>query len=315
MTSPSRPAGLTRYAPAPTGYLHLGHVANAIFVWGLAGLTARRVILRVEDHDRQRARAVYEQALLDDIDWLGFTPDVFSTAAFRAGPCDGRQSDRYAHYEATARQLAEAGLLYGCTCSRQDLGAAPPDTAGERCYPGTCRTRGVGLERDVAWRLRLDDGDESFDDLLLGPETQNPARQCGDVVIRDRLGNWTYQFVASVDDWLMGVDLVVRGRDLLPSTGRQIRIARLVGRTEPARFAHHGLIMKSAVQKLSKSDRDTGVRDLRTSGWTAARVIGEAAFRVGLTEKVRDVRSEEVPSLLTVRGSGVLRFHEGPAMP
>jgi len=309
-------AGRTRFAPAPTGYLHLGHVANAIFVWGMAGATGRRVILRVEDHDRQRARLAYEQALLDDLDWLGFVPDIFPTSTFRAGRCDGRQSDRYEHYETAARRLADAGLLYGCTCSRQDLGTSPPETGNERRYPGTCRPRGIGLGPDVAWRLRIDEGAESFDDARLGPETQEPARQCGDLVVRDRLGNWTYQFVASVDDWLMGVDLVVRGKDLLPSTGRQIRIARLLGRTRPAQFAHHPLIMKSPVQKLSKSDRDTGVRDLRSSGWTATRVIGEAALRVGLIPAHREVRPDEVGRLLEgsrgprvrVRGSGRLEL-------
>jgi len=285
---------LTRFAPAPTGYLHLGHVANAVFVWGMAAATGARVILRVEDHDRQRSRAVYEQALLDDLDWLGFAPDTFPTAAFRAGACEGRQSDRVAHYDAAARQLAQAGLVYGCTCSRQDLGAASPDVTGERRYPGTCRTRGIGLEPNVAWRLRMDDGPERFEDLLVGHQEQDPASQCGDLVIRDRIGNWTYQFAAGVDDWLMGVTLVVRGRDLLASTGRQIRIGRLLGRAQPARFAHHRLIMKSATQKLSKSDRDTGVRDLRSSGWTAPSVIGEAAFRVGLTPEVRDIEADQV---------------------
>jgi glutamyl-Q tRNA(Asp) synthetase len=287
----------TRFAPAPTGYLHLGHVANAVFVWGLARSRGTSVILRVEDHDRQRSRPAYERALLDDLDWLGFVPDLFPPAAFRAGPCEGRQSNRLAHYESAAERLSRAGLLYGCRCSRQELGGAPPDTAGERRYPGTCRDRGIGLEPDVAWRVRLEPGIESFDDLILGPQTQEPAAQCGDLIVRDRLGNWTYQFVASVDDWLMGVNLVVRGRDLLPSTGRQIRIARLVGRSDPPSFAHHPLIMKSAAQKLSKSDRDTGVRDLRSSGWTAPSVIGEAAWRVGLTPAVGDVKAEEVAAL------------------
>ncbi len=295
----------TRFAPAPTGYLHLGHVANAIFVWGLARTRGARVILRVEDHDRQRSRPVYEHALLEDLDWLGFVPDVFPTADFRAGSCDGRQSNRHAHYEAAARRLAEAGRLYGCGCSRQDLGAATPDTTGERRYPGTCRDRGIGLGPDVAWRVRIEPGTESFDDLLAGPQTQDPDGQCGDVVIRDRLGNWTYQFVASVDDWLMGVDLVVRGRDLLPSTGRQMRLARLAGRSQPPAFAHHPLIMKSSGQKLSKSDRDTGVRDLRSSGWTAASVIGEAAWRVGLIPAVRDVEAAEVSAFFLAASSSL----------
>ena len=106
--------------------------------------------------------------------------------------------------------------------------------------------------------------------------------QCGDLLIRDRLGNWTYQFVATVDDYLQGIDLVIRGRDLLASTGRQIRLGRLIGRLAPAEFAHHALVMKSATQKLSKSDGDTGVRALRAAGWTAERVIGEAARLAGI---------------------------------
>ena len=302
----------SRFAPAPTGYLHLGHVANAVFVWGMARARGAKVILRVEDHDRQRSRPEYERALLDDLDWLGFVPDVFPTDAFRAGPCQGRQSDRDAHYDAAARRLADVGLLYGCTCARSGTGIrvseirphvpeSPlvPDTAGERRYPGTCRDRGVGLGADVAWRVRIAPGSETFDDLLLGAQAQDPSRQCGDVVIRDRLGNWTYQFVATVDDWLMGVDLVVRGRDLLDSTGRQIHLARLVGRAEPPRFAHHPLIMKSSTQKLSKSDRDTGVRDLAAAGWSAPRVIGEAASRVGLIATARDINASECSLLMS----------------
>jgi glutamyl-tRNA synthetase/glutamyl-Q tRNA(Asp) synthetase len=125
----------------------------------------------------------------------------------------------------------------------------------------------------VVWRLRLEPGVESFDDLICGPQQQEPAQQCGDVAIRDRRGNWTYQFVASVDDFRQDIDLVIRGRDLLESTGRQIQIARLLGRSQPARFAHHELVMKSPAQKLSKSDGDTAIRDLRARGLTPADVL------------------------------------------
>ena len=274
---------LTRFAPAPTGYLHLGHVVNAIYVWGLARARAAEVLLRVEDHDRQRCRPEYEAALLDDLDWLGFVPDRFPTQAFRSGACESRQSERHAVYDDAARQLADRGLLYACRCSRQQVATAQAaGGADEFRYPGTCRDRGGPLAPDVAWRVRLEPGEEGFDDLLCGYVGQDPAAQCGDVVIRDRLGNWTYQFVASVDDHAQGVDLVVRGRDLLASTGRQIRLARLLGRNEPARFAHHALVMKSAAQKLSKADGDTGVRDLGARGWTAERVIGEAVRLAGL---------------------------------
>jgi glutamyl-Q tRNA(Asp) synthetase len=269
-----------RFAPAPTGWLHLGHVANAIAVWGFARATGARVLLRVEDHDAQRCRPEYEAGLLDDLDWLGFTPDLFPTTTFRAGRCESRQSDRHEIYRAAADDLRARGLVYACQCSRASV---------ERVYPGTCRDLDLPLDGDLILRARMTPGVETFDDLLCGPQAQDPAAQCGDVVIRDRLGNWTYQFAVSVDDWRQGIDLVVRGLDLLDSTGRQIRLARLLGRAAPARFAHHALIMKSATQKLSKSDGDTSVRDLRAAGRSAASVIGEAAWRAGFVAERVDL--------------------------
>jgi glutamyl/glutaminyl-tRNA synthetase len=273
---------LTRFAPAPTGYLHLGHIVNAIYVWGMARARGARVLLRVEDHDRDRSRPEYERALLDDLDWLGFTPDLFSTDDFRAGRCESRQSDRGAIYADAARQLADAGLLYACACTRRDIARASTDTTDELKYPGTCRDLGLPLDAGVTWRVRMTPGVEGFDDALLGPQAQDPAEQCGDVAIRDRSGHWTYQFAVTVDDHLQGITLVVRGRDLLASTGRQIRLGRLLGRAEPATYAHHPLVMKSPTQKLSKSGRDSGVRDLRQAGWSPARVIALAAAQAGV---------------------------------
>ncbi|HEX5070536.1 MAG TPA: glutamate--tRNA ligase family protein [Vicinamibacterales bacterium] len=267
----ARRRSCTRFAPAPTGYLHLGHVLNARYVWGLARQSSAEVLLRIEDHDRERCRPEYERGILDDLDWLGFAPDIYPTTAFRAGACESRQSERGAVYEAAARELQARGLLYGCTCTRRDLIPSGPDI--ELRYPETCRDRGIGIEPGVVWRLRLEPGSETFEDLICGPQRQDPSRQCGDLAIRDRLGNWTYQFVASVDDFRQDIDLIIRGRDLLESTGRQIRIARLLGRPRPARFAHHELVMKSSTQKLSKSDGDTAIRDLRARGLTREQVL------------------------------------------
>lgn len=249
---------------------------NAHYVWEFARRSDADVLLRIEDHDRERCRPEYEAAILDDLDWLGFVPDLFPTSAFRAGRCESRQSERHHVYAAAARELQSRGLLYGCSCSRRDIAITSDPAAGELVYAGTCRDRGIALTDDVGWRLRVEPGTETFDDWLLGAQTQEPATQCGDIVIRDRKGNWTYQFVAAVDDFRQGVDLVVRGRDLLASTGRQILLARLLGREEPAVFAHHELIMKSPAQKLSKSDRDTAVKDLRAAGWDRERVLAAA---------------------------------------
>ena len=292
---------LTRFAPAPTGALHLGHVANAIYVWGLAGRMGGRVLLRVEDHDRQRSRRDYETALLDDLDWLGFTPDLFSTDAFRAGWCESRQSNRGAIYEAATRVLEERGLVYGCACSRQDLRSQDTpflESGANRLSAQShgCRTRGIGLIEGVAWRLRVDDAVETFADVLQGPNTQDVSG--ADPVIRDRRGNWTYQFAVVVDDHLQDVDLVIRGLDLLASTGLQIWMARLLGRQTPATFAHHPLIMKSPSQKLSKSDRDTGISDLRAAGMKPADVIGRAAYEVGLAAEATPIDADEVAFLM-----------------
>ena len=249
---------LTRFAPAPTGFLHLGHVANAMQVWGAAGRLGGQVLLRIEDHDRQRSRAEFEAAILEDLAWLGFAHDGDLV----------RQSERSAVYARALQRLIDEGLVYGCTCTRADFD-------GER-YPNTCRGRRIPLSDAVGWRVVMEPGVERFVDEVLGPQEQDPSEQCGDLLVRDRLGNWTYQFAVTVDDHLQRISDVIRGRDLLESTGRQIRLARLLGRTEPPRFWHHALVMKSPAQKLSKSDGDTGIRDLRASGWTRDEVLEKA---------------------------------------
>ncbi len=271
----------TRFAPAPTGKLHLGHVLNAEYVWGAARRAGGEVLLRIEDHDRDRSRAVFEAGILDDLDWLGFRPDIFPTAAFRAGRCEGRQSDREAYYVRAAETLRLQGRLFGCDCTRKVLAAGHRAASGELVYPGVCRDRHLPLQAGVGWRVRVDPGIERFSDLHLGPQQQEPASQCGDILIRDARGNWTYQFAVAVDDCLQGIDLVVRGLDLLESTGRQILLARLLGRAEPPRFLHHPLIMKAPGQKLSKSDQDTAVSDLRAAGWSRGRILEAARTWAG----------------------------------
>jgi len=266
----------TRFAPAPTGLLHLGHVLNAATVWGAARLLGQKVLLRIEDHDQERSRPEFERAILDDLDWLGFAPDIYPTAAFRAGRCAGRQSDRADEYLAAAADLNARGLVYGCACTRAAMVAGARSAAGEWVHPDSCRDQRSGLEAGLGWRVRIDPGVERFDDLRLGSQVQDPAAQGGDLLIRDRRGNWTYQFAVTVDDWRQSIDLVVRGTDLLDSTGRQIRLARMLGRETPPQFLHHALIMKSPTQKLSKSDGDTGVAELRARGWRREDVLSAA---------------------------------------
>lgn len=258
----------TRFAPSPTGFLHLGHIVNAIYVWGHARASGGEVLLRIEDHDRQRSRPEYEAALLDDLDWLGFAPDVYPTDAFRHGPCAGRQSDRDAVYREALAPLVASGQVYGCDCTRRQLDGS--------VHSGRCRERLLPLNDEVGWRVRLD------------------AAAGGDVLIRDRLRNWTYHWCVTVDDTMQHITHVIRGEDLRDSTGRQIALARLLGRATPPTFMHHPLIMKTPMHKLSKSDGDTGIRDLRAAGWSAPRVIGHAACLVGLQAVAEPVDAADV---------------------
>jgi glutamyl-Q tRNA(Asp) synthetase len=274
----------TRFAPAPTGFLHLGHIGNALFVWGIARAQGAAVLLRIEDHDRQRCRPEYERALLEDLDWLGFRPDFGASEEFRRGPSPYRQSDNSQAYEAAVIELRSRGhQVYVCECSRQDraeLAGDLPDL--ETPYSGRCRQRGLEPGPGRGLRVILAPGVEAFEDLRLGPLTQDPVGQCGDLLLRDRLGNWTYQFAVVVDDLRHGVDLVIRGEDLLSSTGRQLRLARMLGRAVAPRFLHHPLIRNPGGQKLSKATRDTSVRDLRASGKTPSDLFGQTLRALGL---------------------------------
>jgi len=267
------PGWTTRFAPAPTGYLHLGHVVNAIWVWGAARAFGGRVLLRIEDHDRIRSRPIYDLAIAEDLAWLGLEPDTPVV----------RQSEREALYGSALERLAGLGVVYRCDCTRREILDQAPG-GDELRYPGTCRARGLDAAAGPMRRVYLAREEIVFDELRLGPRTQVPAEQCGDLLARDRNGNWTYQFAVTVDDLEQRVDMVIRGEDLRASTGRQIQLARLLGRSEPARFLHHPLIRKPDGSKLSKSSGDTGIRDLRARGWTAARVLGSAAAAVGLVE-------------------------------
>ena len=242
-------------------------------MWRHTRARSGRVLLRIEDHDRQRSRRVFEDAILEDLAWLGFEADEPPV----------RQSERGAIYEEALDRLRAHGLVYACDCSRAEIAEANAGglKAAELLYPGTCRDRGLADAPGVGLRIRLQPSVERFVDLRLGPQEQRPSEQCGDLLARDRDGNWTYQFAATVDDYVQGVTLVIRGMDLLASTGRQIQLARLLGRADPPAFLHHALIMKSSSQKLSKSDGDTGVRELRARGWTPAQVIDAAMAAAG----------------------------------
>ncbi len=270
----------TRYAPSPTGPLHLGHVAHMLYVWGLARRLGADVLLRIEDHDRSRCRPEFEAGIVDDLAWLGFD---YGNALIRPSPY--RQSDCAERYQAALERLTQAGLVYRCDCSRKRIAEhSPLGSGGERRYSGYCRDREVPSDRPHGLRVRMEPGVEAFEDGFLEYQRQDPSEQAGDLLIRDRAGNWTYQFAVAVDDLAHGVDLVIRGEDLLESTGRQLRLAGLLGSTKPARYFHHPLIVDDAGVKLSKKTAAGALADERCRGRTPQEILGEAAFRVGLAE-------------------------------
>lgn len=252
----------TRYAPSPTGYLHLGHVVNAIYVWGLARAAEGRVLLRMEDHDRIRCRTEYEAGILEDLAWLGFEPDEGRYPLLR-------QSDRHEAYRAALERLRRTHHVYACDCSRKRM-------SGEH-YDGYCRTRG------------LTDGDGR------GLRVQMSAGN--DLLLRDRDRNWTYHFAVTVDDIEHGITHIIRGDDLSASTGRQLELRRMLGAPEVPMYVHHPLVLKPNGEKLSKSAGDTGVRELRRAGSSAPDIIGRAAAAVGLIEEPAPLAARDVASL------------------
>ncbi len=302
---------VTRYAPSPTGFLHLGHVAHMLYVWGLADLMGGAVLVRMEDHDRRRCRAEFENALLGDMEWLGFEP---------ANPCRPleptyRQSDCDLVYAGAIRDLDDSGLLYRCTCTRRESAAHAIQAGGEpRTCPGRCREVVRPDSCDHGLRLAWPAGTppEEFTDGLLGWQCQRPERQCGDLLVRDRLGQWTYQFAVTVDDWRHGVDFVVRGADLLESTGRQLRLARALGWNGPARYFHHPLVRDVSGVKLSKRQKIPGIRDLRLAGAAPEMVLGEAARAVGLHPRAKRIAPGDAAGLVAAR-HGPLGCPEGRA--
>ena len=288
---------LTRFAPSPTGYLHLGHVANAIHVWGVAQARNGRVLLRLEDHDRGRCRPEYEAAIFEDLEWLGLEPDVGLPGEFQSGRSPFRQSDNDSRYAFALQQLGTKFRVYACNCSRKDIAGESDVPDQETRYPGRCRDRNLAAQEGRGIRVTMEPGTERFTDILLGEQRQDPHAQCGDVLLKDRMGNWTYQFAVTVDDLEQNVDLVIRGQDLLASTGRQIRLARMLGRSNPPSFMHHALIRHGSGAKLSKSNRDTGVRALRGAGMSPGWVLGKAAHLTGLTDRPRDLSARDLGSL------------------
>lgn len=284
-------AAVGRYAPSPSGRMHLGNLCCCLLAWLSAKSKGGRVVLRIEDLDAARCPRAFADLLESDLAWLGLSADEGGSAGGPAGPY--YQSERAGLYRQYFELLAAKGLVYPCFCSRSQLHAAsaPHRADGSVVYPGTCRslTPAQAAERAKrrapAWRVRVPQEELSFTDGHLGPYAESLAADCGDFYLRRADGVFAYQLAVVVDDALMGVTEVVRGADLLSSTPRQLWLYRELGLKAP-QFYHMPLLLAADGRRLSKRDGDESLENLMAK-YTPQEIIGRLAFVCGLQDQPR----------------------------
>ncbi len=281
-----------RYAPSPTGELHLGNLATAVLAWLQARSMKGHFILRMEDNDTQRSKPEYADQIMRDLEWLGLDWDE--------GPV--YQSTRTNLYEEALEKLFQKELVYPCFCSRKDLlalASAPHGVSSEGPdYPGFCRDLSPAeqearkSEKDPSYRFRLPHKSYSFNDLLLGEQNFAPTFG-GDFVVKRADGMWAYQLACTVDDIDMGITHVLRGADLVDSTPRQLALMDVLGAT-PTHYAHSPLWMGEDGQRLSKRNGAKGLRELQDEGRSREEILGEIAWKSGLIESEEPIALSEL---------------------
>ena len=276
-----------RFAPSPSGRIHLGNILCCLLAWLSARQKGGRVILRIEDLDTARCPRRYGEQMCRDIQWLGLDWDEGPVIGGPSGPYE--QSRRTALYQAALERLEAQGLVYPCFCTRAELHAAsaPHREDGQVVYPGTCRgltaeqaaERARRTGRAPALRLRVPEEEITFIDGHMGEYGEWLPEDCGDFLLRRSDGMFAYQLAVVVDDAAMGVTEVVRGADLLASTPRQLLLYRLLGLEAPA-FYHFPLLLGSDGQRLSKRNADAGL-DTLGERYTASEILGKLAYLAG----------------------------------
>ena len=277
-----------RFAPSPTGRMHLGNIFTALLAWLSVRSQGGCMLLRIEDLDPQRSRAAYAEQLRRDLGWLGLDWDGEMPP----------QSTRSPVYAAHFAKLEEQGLIYPCYCSRSELhdASAPHASDGTLLYAGTCRNltdaQRAAKTKTPCWRVAVPDEDVSFTDGLQGAYTQNLARACGDFIVRRADGVYAYQLAVVTDDAQAGVTQVVRGSDLLSSTPRQIWLQRQLGFPEPG-YYHVPLLVAPDGRRLSKREKDLDMGALRNR-YTPEQLLGMLAHACGLLSHSESVRAGEL---------------------
>lgn len=268
-----------RFAPTPSGRMHLGNLFSALLSWLSVRSKAGEMVLRMEDIDTQRTSTQFADQLRWDLEWLGLTWD-------RETQPQSRRTEAYAE---AFQKLKDMDLLYPCYCTRSRLHAidAPHGADGVYVYDGRCRNltqqEREAFGRSPSWRVMVPDREVELTDWVQGPYKENLLRDCGDFVVRRADGVFVYQLAVVVDDAAAGVTEVVRGRDLLSSAPRQMYLQQLLGYDHP-QYAHVPMLLSGDGRRLSKRDGDMDLDALRET-MTPQEVLGRLSFWAGLQDK------------------------------
>ncbi|MBQ2927153.1 MAG: tRNA glutamyl-Q(34) synthetase GluQRS [Oscillospiraceae bacterium] len=274
-----------RFAPTPSGRMHLGNVFAALIAWLSVRSRDGEMVLRMEDLDTQRTSEEFARTLREDLAWLGLSYD-------RETPPQSRCSAVYDRY---FEQLREMGLLYPCYCTRSQLHSvnAPHLSDGTYVYTGTCRNlTNPPKNRLPAWRVMVPDKLWTVEDKIQGHYELNLSTQCGDMVVRRADGIYVYQLAVTVDDGEAGVTEVVRGMDLLSSAPRQMYLQELFGFPHPE-YAHVPMLLAPDGRRLSKRDRDLDLGELRKNV-SRETLVGTLAYAAGLIDQKTPISPEEL---------------------
>ena len=282
-----------RFAPTPSGRMHLGNVFAGLIAWLSVKSRGGQMVLRMEDLDTMRTSAEFAQILREDLTWLGLTWDWEQTP----------QSQRSEVYDRYFDKLTAEKLLYPCYCTRSQLHSvnAPHLSDGTYVYAGTCRdlsdAQRVSFSRAPAWRVKVPSREWVVEDLVQGTYKENLATDCGDFVVRRADGVYVYQLAVTVDDGLAGVNQVVRGMDLLSSAPRQMYLQELFGFSHPA-YGHVPLLVAPDGRRLSKRDKDMDLGYLRQN-MTPEALIGKLAAGAGLIERDEPICAKELATVFS----------------
>ncbi len=285
-----------RFAPSPSGRMHLGNVFSALMSWLYVRKNGGKMIMRIEDLDRTRCKKEYADLVKHDLKWLGLDWD-------EEMPC---QSTRTKAYDDALARLRDMGVLFDCRCSRNDINisSAPHASDGSVIYDGRCKNADDETKRAISLsphsvRIAVPDRVITFDDVIYGEYNQNLARECGDFVLKKADGSYAYQLAVVVDDIFAGVDTVVRGNDLMSSAPRQIYLHELLG-ADPPEYCHVPMLVDTQGRKLSKRDKDCDMGYLQ-SVYSPQQIIGGLAFVSGLIGRYEPLSSAELLNKFDVK--------------